>query len=289
MICSPRPCWSMEIAAIDNISAKVASWLKQACVIFLVWSRQHIFHQFPVEDEPKRELNRWWRLNINSYGGLDFIDWEMSIVLFVQNKCGRRRASLEWTLLSPKEVVEVGFSYICHFFLFFLFFWSRCFFVFVISYLSSFLHSWFLINLLLILEVSDEKKDNSSKVVEARSKFQNLLLNTIRFADARSKNQIPFKLSAVRLEDHNEFEFPGRSVWARKSKASTLPRPHFPTRRMRGDPNCDHHHHHLHNFWTMTRRGRWMSWMLSKGPNWDHHHHHLHNIKTRRGSWKMMR
>ena len=81
MICSPRPCRSTKIAAIDNISAKVASWLKQACVIFLVWSGQHIFHQFSVEDEPRRELNRWWRLNINSYGDLDFIDWEMSIVL----------------------------------------------------------------------------------------------------------------------------------------------------------------------------------------------------------------
>ena len=34
----------------------------------------------------------------------------MSIVLFVQVKCGRRRASLEWTLLSPKEEVEVFFS-----------------------------------------------------------------------------------------------------------------------------------------------------------------------------------
>ena len=131
MICSPRPCWSTKIAAIDNISAKVASWLKQACVIFLVWSRQHIFHQFPVEDEPKRELNRWWRLNINSYGCLDFIDWEMSIVLFVQNKCGRRRASLEWTLLSPKEEVEVFFSSYLLFLIHLLFIFIRSRWVFI--------------------------------------------------------------------------------------------------------------------------------------------------------------
>ena len=42
--------------------------------------------------------------------------------------------------------------------------------------------------------MGDEKKDNSSKVVEARSKFQSLLLNTIRFA-ARSKDHIAIKLS----------------------------------------------------------------------------------------------
>ena len=64
----------------------------------------------------------------------------MSIVLFVQVKCGRRRASLEWTLLSPKEEVEVFFSSYLLFLinLLFIFIRSRCFFLIIaISYKSS--------------------------------------------------------------------------------------------------------------------------------------------------------
>ena len=60
--------------------------------------------------------------------------------------------------------------------------------------------------------MADEKKDNSSKVVEARSKFQSLLLNTIRFAARlEDKDHIEFRFAA-RSKDHIEFKLPGRSV-----------------------------------------------------------------------------
>ena len=48
--------------------------------------------------------------------------------------------------------------------------------------------------------MADEKKDKSSKVVEARSKFQSLLLNTIRFA-VRLEDDIEFKLKSGLLLD----------------------------------------------------------------------------------------